>query len=349
MRSLYVHIPFCLKKCPYCAFYSETGCPEKMGPYVKKVKEEAERYEKQEVRSIYFGGGTPSALPEEYLAELLGFLLKRFPCSREITLEVNPATVSLPKLLLLRKAGFNRISIGVQSLRNNELTFLGRLHTSADAIRAVSEASSAGFKNISCDVIFGLPEQSIEDLNETLTILLKLPISHISTYSLSIEEGTTFSRLNLSLPDESLERSMFYYIRDFLLQNNFTHYEISNFSKKGMESIHNLHYWKCGEYIGLGAGAHGFYQNIRYENITGIDAYLRSENVIASKYELTSTDKKEEYYMLGLRMRNGIPDDGNPKIPNLIRVGLLEKKNGNIRLTDRGLDIANYVICELFT
>lgn len=349
MRSLYVHIPFCLKKCPYCAFYSETECQDKMEVYVNRVKSEALYYASEEVLSIYFGGGTPSALPAVLLSELLTFLLVRFPCRDEITVEVNPKTVSLPYLKTLRSAGFNRISIGVQSLCDDSLSLLGRLHSAADAIRAIHDAECAGFDNISCDLMFGLPGQNVNELIESLNTLVSLPVSHISTYSLSIEEGTPFERQNLILPKEEEERIMFYTIRDYLIKQGFLHYEISNFAKPGRESMHNLHYWNCGEYIGLGAGAHGYYNNFRYENISNISSYIECENPIVSSYSLTDTDKKEEYYMLGLRKRDGIPDDGNTKIPFLINIGLLERINGNIRLTDRGLDIANYVICELFT
>lgn len=319
-----------------------------MESYIQKLQQEASKFPPQEVQSIYFGGGTPTTLPVNLLSGFLAFLLNMFPCNGEITIEANPATLSFSQLKSLRLSGFNRISIGIQSLCDDELHFLGRLHSSKDAIQAVHDAASAGFENISCDIMFGLPGQTIESINSSLLKLTQFPISHISTYSLSIEDGTPFAEQNISLPPEDYEREMFYFIKDFLTQKGFLHYEISNFAKKGKESLHNMHYWRCGEYIGLGAGAHGFYNNKRYENVSNINVYLETANPVISEYERTQIDTIEEYYMLGLRMREGILDDGNPKIANLINAGLLEKVGANIRLTEKGIDIANYVICELF-
>lgn len=320
-----------------------------MEQYIQKLQHEAVKFSFQEVKSIYFGGGTPTTIPVNLLSSILSFLLNRFPCNGEITIEANPATLSLSQLKALRMSGFNRISIGLQSLCDDELQFLGRLHSSKDAIQAVRDAASAGFENISCDLIFGLPEQTIDSLKSTLLELTQHPVAHISTYSLSIEDGTPFAKQNFSLPPEDEEREMFYFIKEFLSQRGFLHYEISNFAKKGKESVHNMHYWRCGEYIGLGAGAHGFYNDKRYENVSNIDVYLETANPVISEYKRTQTDIKEEYYMLGLRMREGIPDDGNPKIPQLINVGLLEKTGANVRLTEKGIDISNFVISELFS
>lgn len=319
-----------------------------MEAYIKRVQKEASAFDAEEVKSIYFGGGTPTSLPTPLLSSLLKFLSERFPCGGEITIEANPCTVAKGSLSALRNAGFNRISIGVQSLRNDDLSFLGRLHDKDDAIHAIYNAKDAGFTNISADVMFGLPNQTPESVGETVTKLLSLPITHISTYSLSIEEGTPFAKRTLSLPSEESEREMYHTIRTLCRENGFIHYEISNFSKPGFESVHNTNYWECGEYIGLGAGAHGFYKGVRYANIEDIDAYINSDNPIFESITLTETDRLEEYYMLGLRMQKGVKDDGNPNIPRLIKDGLLEKSGEYVRLTARGLDIANYVICELF-
>lgn len=349
MIGVYVHFPFCLRKCPYCAFYSVSNAEDKFTPYLKRLEKEALQYDAGPVDSIYFGGGTPTALPAEVLSSFLQNLLSRFPCKGEITLEANPATVSFSSLSTLRKAGFNRISIGVQSLVDKELSFLGRLHTAEDAIRAIYDAEKAGFTNISADVMFGLPDQTPADISETVKRIIELPVTHISTYSLSIEDGTPFSERSLSLPEEDTEREMYYTICSLLTDAGFTHYEISNFAKPGMEAVHNTNYWLCGEYIGLGAGAHGFIQGVRYENVSDLNLYISALDAVCHRTVQTDKDRFEERYMLGLRLLSGIPDDGNPHIPRLIQEGLLERAGENIRLTKRGIDIANYVITELVT
>ena len=347
MIGVYVHLPFCLRKCPYCAFYSVSNAEDKFIPYVQRLEKEALQYDGGPVDSIYFGGGTPTALPAEVLSSLIQNLLSRFPCKGEITLEANPATISLSSMAILRKAGFNRISIGVQSLIDKELSLLGRLHSADDAIKAVTDAEKAGFTNISADVMFGLPGQKPADVSETVKKLTELPISHISTYSLSIEDGTPFSKRSLTLPEEDVEREMYYTICSLLTDAGFNHYEISNFAKPGMEAVHNTNYWLCGEYVGLGAGAHGFLHGIRYENISNLDLYISASDAVCQKTVMTDRDRFEERYMLGLRLLGGIPDDGNPHIPRLIQEGLLERSGENVRLTKRGIDIANYVITEL--
>ena len=347
MIGLYVHLPFCIQKCPYCAFYSESNALEKGKAYIDRVLREAEAYPAQAVLSIYFGGGTPTALSPELLVYLLEGLCARFPCNGEITLEANPATVSETDLSLLRRAGFNRLSLGIQSLQDTELRFLGRLHTASEAVSAIKAGAAAGFSNLSADLMFGVPGQTVSSVSDTLKKLLALPVSHISTYSLSIEDGTPFSKNGIVLPDEEDERAMFYTIRDTLLENGFLHYEISNFAYPGMEAVHNTNYWKCGEYIGLGAGAHGYFENIRYENASDIDTYLRTEQPRIAAVPMTEADKTTEHYMLGLRLCEGVLEDDNPNLPRLIEMGLLERKDSRVRLTRRGLDIANYVISEL--
>ncbi len=347
MIGLYVHLPFCLRKCPYCAFYSVTGCAEKFEMYINRVILEANQYPLQSVDTIYFGGGTPTVLPVNFLEKLLHALLERFPCKGEITIEANPATISFESLSRLKKAGFNRISIGVQSLNDLELKFLGRLHTAREAIQTIEEAARCGFSNISADVMFGLPNQSEKDVSGTIQKLMQLPVSHISAYSLSIEENTPFSEMSLILPEDETERKIYYTLRNDLERGGFMQYEISNFALPGMEAVHNTNYWLCGEYIGLGAGAHGYLGGVRYENLQDLDAYLSSDDPVTSRTILTDRDRYEERYMLGLRMREGIADDGNPRCLPLIKSGFLEKKGDKIRLTYKGMDVANYVISEL--
>ena len=320
-----------------------------MEPYVRRVLEEANDYPPQAVQSIYFGGGTPTVLPAPLLVSLLEKLRMRFPCDGEITIEANPATVNLDSLRTLRDAGFSRISIGVQSLHDHELSALGRLHSAEEAVSAIRDAYHAGFSNISADVMFGHPAQTVDSVSQTVRKLLSLPITHISTYSLSIEEGTAFAENHLVLPDEEAEREMYYAIRDILEKNGLIQYEISNFAKPNMKAVHNSIYWDCGEYIGLGAGAHGYVAGVRYANTENLETYLASPSPIVSRSHLTAQDMRDEYYMLGLRRREGVKDDGNPKIPILIQNQLLEKDGDFVRLTKKGMDLANYVIAELCT
>ncbi len=320
-----------------------------MSSYVNRVIKEAEGFTPLEVDSIYFGGGTPTTLSPNLLEKLLHGIKKQFPCSGEITIEANPATISKDSLYRIRQAGFNRISIGVQSLDDDELKALGRLHTKEDAIQSILDAHVAGFSNISADVMFGHPCQTAESVIKTVEALVSLPISHISTYSLSVEENTPFDKAGLTPVDEETERQMYHSIRQFLLNSRFVHYEISNFARAGFEAVHNSIYWTGGEYIGLGAGAHGYLDGVRYQNMENVQKYLDAESPVVSKIVLTEEDKEEEKYMLGLRMLRGIPIDTNPKFPKLIAEGLLEMTEGNVRLTEKGLDIANYVICELCT
>ncbi len=349
MIGVYVHLPFCLRKCPYCAFFSVCGGEDRMESYIERVKKEARTFPKREVKSIYFGGGTPTSLPVPMLISLLESLLERFPCKGEITIEANPATVTKEGLSALRRAGFNRISIGVQSLNKQELSFLERLHSAEEARKAILDAKDVGFDNISADVMFGLPGQTTESLTETLDALFSLPVTHISAYSLSIEDGTPFSARSLDLPSEDAEREMYRTVITACKAHGFVQYEISNFALPGFEAVHNTNYWACGEYIGLGAGAHGFYEDVRYANAEDIEMYIKSENPIVAKEKRTERDRREEHYMLGLRMKKGVKDDGNPNIERLIKDGLLERNGENVRLTEKGTDIANYVICELFT
>ncbi len=347
MTGVYVHLPFCLQKCPYCGFYSEVGREGEMEAYVTRVLKEAKSYPSAAVDTIYFGGGTPSALPAPLLIKLLEGLLLHFPSHGEITIEVNPATVNLESLRLLRQNGFNRISIGIQSLSDQTLKTIGRAHDAAAAIRTVLDAEKAGFTNISGDIIFALPDESEASLFDTAKKMCALPLTHISAYSLSIEPGTPFSKKALSLPDEDMERHMYWRLTDTFLKNGFLQYEISNYARAGYAARHNTIYWTGGQYIGLGAGAHSFYANARYENVADIAAYIKSENPITSVSYVDQAERQEEMYMLGLRMVRGIPETDNPQIDGLCRDGLLWRKNGYIGLTRRGMDVLNYVIYKL--
>ncbi len=349
MIGLYVHLPFCHRKCAYCAFYSECNRNSDMEAYVARLIQEANTYASVPVETIYFGGGTPTSLPAPLLIKLLTALRAHFPCKGEITIEANPATVTRNTLKMLRGAGFNRISIGVQSLSDDSLRCLGRLHTAKDALETIYDAKKAGFTNISADIMFGLPNEKESVLYETARQMLALPISHISAYSLSVEPGTQFSKMQLALPDEETERRMYWSLVDMFTDAGYQHYEISNFALPGMEAKHNTLYWTGDQYIGIGAGAHSYFDGNRYANVADITAYLKNENTIVYSEPVDDCALRDEYYMLGLRLMRGVRDLRNPKVPLLISQGLLYRDHDFIRLTRRGTDLFNYVVCELCT
>lgn len=347
MTGVYVHIPFCLRKCLYCSFNSYSGMEEYFDRYADALLREAEEYEKQEAATIYFGGGTPTCLPCDTLMKIVKGLSARFPCSGEVTVEANPATVTKSDLLKFVNAGINRISIGIQSFDSGELLSLGRLHTSKDAEEAVLWAYEAGFRNISGDLMFAIPNQTMESLENTLEKMCSLPVTHISAYSLSVDEGTPFYDMKLSLPDEETERQMYYRITEMLGNKGFEHYEISNYAIKGFRSVHNTSYWAGREYIGLGAGAHSYFGGERYSNTADIMKYINCPSKKENVTVIDDREKRKEHYILGLRLLDGTEDIGHENVPVLIKQGLLERRGSKIRLTKKGLDLANYVFREL--
>lgn len=351
MAGVYVHIPFCASKCLYCSFNSYVGKLHLAEEYVEKVISEIKTYKELEVDTVYFGGGTPTVLKSYLLIKILDTVKDFCTLSKnsEITIEANPGTCDQSMLYDLKKAGFNRLSLGLQSMNDGELSALGRIHTSEQGIKAVKLAQDLGFENISGDIMTAIPNQTIESLSETINVMISLGLKHISAYSLSIEEGTPFFKQakHLNLPSEDLEREMYYFITDRLSKAGFNHYEISNYAKKGFESRHNTAYWTGNDYVGVGAGAHSLYKNKRFSNVCHIDEYIYSKDIISESYFMDDNERKKEYYMLGLRQIKGVRDDGNPKVNKLIEDGLLVRENGNVRLTRRGIDVSNYVFMEL--
>lgn len=344
MLGIYIHIPFCIKKCNYCSFASFEGSLKYEDEYTKKVIEEIYSFEGEAVDTVYFGGGTPSLLKEENLIKMLNAVRDNFDLQKgsEITFELNPKTADIKKLSALKRAGFNRISMGFQSFCDSELEILGRVHTAADSKKAFFDAREAGFENISADIMFAIPNQSMKSLEKTLDEMLSLSPEHFSAYSLSVDEGTPFYHMDLNLPDEDTEREMYYFICDALKAAGYEHYEISNFAKEGYVSRHNSKYWLGDDYIGFGMGAHSYYKNWRYSNEGGILDYSKGKMEFINEAE-----KKREYYMLRLRMMAGIEKEDNPKIYELIKKGLLKEEGGRISLTKRGIDVSNYVFAEL--
>lgn len=360
--SIYVHIPFCMRKCNYCAFYSLPGCGEQIKQaYTDALNRQINAFQTDEaIRSVYFGGGTPPMLGVQRLLTVFETIKNRFFLSPdcEITVEVNPGSIQPDELFLLREAGFNRLSIGMQSAVDAELETLGRQYTSEHFQNIMSSAKAAGFENRSVDILFGIPGQTKESLAKSLRFAFDLGAVHISIYNLTIEEGTPFFRQKnrLNLPDEDTENLLYDLICETMQKAGFFHYEISNFSRAGFESKHNLHYWECGRYIGFGAAAHSYYNGKRFSNVSDVKKYiaLANDNFYSpTDYEkqpfLTESDKKEEYILLGLRTSKGIRADEPllDKCKKYIENGYAQVKNGYLSLTDKGYRISNYIISDL--
>lgn len=299
-RGLYIHVPFCLSKCPYCDFYS-----------IKYNKETADSYANAVIRNIrhyggkfdtvYFGGGTPFLLWDK-ICEILKFT--DITKDAEITVEANPCTVDAEKLAVLRSSGVNRISFGVQSLCENELKALGRRHDSVIAINAIKTAKEQGFDNISADIMLGTPEQTLLSVISTVQRLSELPLTHISAYMLKIEKGTPFANAKLNLPDEDEICSIYLKATELLNNLGFNQYEISNYAKKGFYCRHNLKYWNCEEYLGIGPAAHSYYNGKRFFVTRDLNTFISCE------HQKTTDDEKpggyEEYAMLRLRLTEGL-------------------------------------------
>lgn len=301
--GIYVHIPFCRRRCRYCDFTSYDGEFNAVGDYFKKLENEMLSFERCNVDTIYFGGGTPSCIDSFYICSFLEKIYKHFNVKKdaEITIEVNPDSVDCDKLNSYKEAGINRISMGAQSFVDEELKFLGRLHDAKGIRTAYELIRKCGFDNVSLDLMFGLPNQTMENLNYSINEILKLSPEHISCYGLKIEEGTClYNQLELGriFPiDDDLFADMYENLCERLASKGYIQYEISNFSLKGKESKHNSRYWMCDEYIGLGAGASSYLKGVRSKNTNNLLNYKNEVEEV-----LTLNDKMSEFVVLGLRM-----------------------------------------------
>ena len=350
--AIYIHIPFCLKKCAYCDFLSFKMSDKERERYVDALIREIELYPKFEYTTIYFGGGTPSLLSVREVERILSVLNIGERC--EITLEVNPKTVDLDRLKLLKKAGINRLSLGIQTFNSKHLKRLGRLHSVEEAVEAYKLAREAGFENISIDLMFSLPEQSLLELKDDLFLLFSLKPEHFSIYSLIWEEGTEFfEKLKKGIyteTDNDLEADMYEYIIDESKKQGYNHYEISNFSYPNKESLHNSKYWENKQYIGVGLGASGYFKNKRYKNDLNFNKYYdricQGEKPI-SEIEIIDEETKLIYeYILGLRLINkGIKPKGKylEICKTLEEENYLTKVSERYRLTKKGIVLANDV------
>lgn len=357
MIGIYIHIPFCAKKCPYCDFFSGSYTADLEKKFVRAVVRDIENFPTCETAdTVYFGGGTPSLVKPESLAEIIKALSEKFTLvSPEITIEVNPSTVTAKKLEQYRSMGINRLSLGVQSANDNELDLLGRLHDFKKARQAVLTAKSCGFDNISCDIMTGLPGQTEESLLNSIDKITSLPVTHLSSYILKIEKGTAFDNDEFvrTLPDDDHSAALYLFMVKELEKRGFSQYEISNFSKPGFESRHNLKYWHCEEYAGFGASAHSYFGGRRSFIPADLDKYLQNAPVPIITDE--NPGQAEEQIMLGLRLTEGINVDRFPDVKDKLlkktdlfeRAGLMKRDGSRISLTPEGFLVSNSIIAEL--
>lgn len=378
--GLYIHIPFCKQKCSYCDFCSYANKESFIKRYIQCVLKEIIEVENNNkidfengkddlflVKTIYIGGGTPSLIDSKYIVQIIEDIKLNFEIDEkaEITIEVNPGTVTLEKLEDYKRAGINRLSIGLQSTHEHLLKEIGRIHTYLDFLDTFRFAREAGFENINVDLMIGLPNQTLEEVKDSIEEIVSMEPEHISVYSLILEENTPlFKKVEegLELPNEDLERKMYWAVKQTLEQNNYIHYEISNFAKQGYESKHNLDCWNQKEYIGFGVAAHSYTNGIRYSNIENLEQYIKNyeedkteENLVFHEKQDMETMQKE-YMLLGLRKIDGVSIQefkikfvANPvflyhdKLEKLVNEELVEIDGDQIKLTNKGLDLANIV------
>ena len=366
--GLYIHIPFCKAKCAYCDFYSLAHSEEKMDAYMaallRHLEEVAPRAAGMQVDTVYFGGGTPSYLGAARLCRILQTVLRRYGVARdaEITLEANPDSAGdWKELRKLRRAGFNRLSLGVQSTDDALLRRIGRVHTYEQVQQAVMAARKAKFTNLSLDLIYGLPGQTMEDWQRTLADAVALGPEHLSCYGLKLEEGTPLwqQRQTLTLPDDDAQADIYLYTVAALGEMGYEQYEISNFAKSGKESRHNLKYWRMEEYAGFGPGAHSDFGGVRYGYVRDLDSYIAGRLVLSESETDSTLARDYEYVMLSLRTAVGIDRQTFEKryrqrfqpmetlFEQYEKAGLASRTEGGWRLTPRGFLVSNSIIAAL--
>ncbi len=368
--GLYIHIPFCKQKCLYCDFVSFPKREEKQEEYIEAVIQELTAKAKPEyqITTIYIGGGTPSYLPLGGIKRVMQKVREQYNVLKEaeITIEVNPGTVTKEKLEEYLSVGINRISIGLQETDNLLLQTIGRIHTYEEFLENYMLAKEAGFQNINVDLMIGLPGQNLENIKKSVSNIIALNPEHVSVYSLILEEGTPLNskieKGELTLPEEELERMEYWYVKNKLELAGYKHYEISNFAKPKKESKHNTSCWKQEEYLGIGLAAHSYIDGVRFSNIENLEEYLQNakqkqwgKNKIIQEMQ-TIEDKQKEYMLLGLRMLKGVSIQefkakygNNPiylyrnALQKLVEEKLITIDLDTIKLTNKGLDLANIV------
>ncbi len=376
--QLYLHLPFCQRKCNYCDFLSAPADESTKSNYIlalqQEIRQKSAAYEAYSVPSIFIGGGTPSVYEGAVIARLLDVVADAFFLERdaEITIECNPGTLNQKKAAHYRQAGINRISLGLQSTQDCALRLLGRIHTFADFLRSYDAARKAGFDNLNVDLMSGLPGQQLTDWQDTLKKTVALRPEHISAYSLMIEEGTPFYERYASdeqrraageeplfLPSEDIEQQMYRYTGAYLAAHGYHRYEISNYAKPGYACFHNVGYWKRRNYLGLGLGSASLIENERFHNTAILTDYLKGRFEKEDSQKLSSKEQMEEFLFLGLRMTDGIsikefydqfrfPIDAfyAPVITALCRQGLLSREAGRLSLTEAGISLSNFVLAK---
>lgn len=377
--AIYIHIPFCVRKCLYCDFLSAPASDETREQYVqalcREIREERKSYVNYKIETIFLGGGTPSLLSGEQLDRILGTVFDAYQVADdcEISMEVNPGTVTKEKLKAYKRAGVNRLSIGMQSAVEEELQSLGRIHSSEDAFDTYELAIKTGFNNINIDLMSAIPGQTKESWKESLKRILDLEPApaHVSAYSLIIEEGTPFFEKTPTLPDEDTEREMYKITNDILSESGYLRYEISNYAKPGFACRHNCTYWERGSYAGFGIGAASLVEQVRFSNTRNLKDYLgkylknATVAIKENRQELSVEEQMEEFMFLGLRMMRGVSagkfsdlfgrtiDQVYPGIvEKYCRQGLLQKipeqgsGEARIALTERGIDVSNVIMAD---
>ncbi len=360
--GIYIHIPFCRKKCPYCDFFSKCGNEIEYEKYTAETLKKIVNWSNlcnKKVTSVYFGGGTPSVIGAEMLCAILNKIKSRFSVcdDAEITCEVNPESGKNMDFDLMKNTGFNRISIGLQSAAENELRVLGRIHSAEEARLTAARAAQAGINNISFDLMMGIPLQTIDSLKKSIEYCADCNVTHISSYLLKIEKGTRFFTLKDKLPfsDDDLQADLYLNAVDLLERKGYGQYEISNFAKPGYEGKHNINYWKCGEYIGIGPSAHSFFEGKRFYYERSIQNYYDRKIVDDG----TGGDSGE-YIMLSLRLKEGlvfseferryaspVHPETIKKIKNFAKHGFMELDNEHACFTKKGFLVSNSIISEL--
>lgn len=369
--ELYIHIPFCAKKCDYCDFLSFSAPESVHREYTEKLMEEicyqSVSYKEYELVSIFIGGGTPSVLPYGYLEIIMGVVRENYRVSpeAEITVEINPGMITADKLDSYKRGGINRISLGLQSTDNKELKALGRIHSFEDFLKSYQMVRQAGFQNVNIDLMSAIPGQTLETWKNTLRKAVMLKPEHISAYSLIVEEGTPFyeryGQNGEGLPEEDVDREMYHFTKTYLARMGYERYEISNYARTGYACEHNIGYWTGREYLGVGLGASSYIEDTRFHNTRDLQDYLSLDMLQGGTWHIVDEqlgirDKMDEFMILGLRLTGGVSGNDfiekfgqnmwniySQVLPELLKEGLLEMDAPYIKLTEFGLDVSNQV------
>jgi oxygen-independent coproporphyrinogen-3 oxidase len=372
-EAVYIHIPFCTNKCFYCDFNSYVLKDQPVMDYLEALDREMEQTVKITppgvIKTIFVGGGTPTVLKPDEMAYFLKSVRTHFPNwdkDIEFSMEANPGTTDLDKLTVMKEGGVNRVSFGVQAFQNELLTGIGRIHNVDDVYRSLENARAVGLNNLSVDLMFGLPNQTVEMLSESIRKALELDLPHYSIYSLKVEENTLFHTLfnknKLPLPNEEDELQMYLLLMSSMKEAGYNQYEISNFAKPGKESRHNITYWRNEDYYGLGAGAHGYVGRQRHINVKGVNPYIEATRKGLPRldaYPITEAEAMEDFMMVGLRMHTGVSNEAfqaqfgrsmedvfAKSLHKMLHAGLLEHEEGTYRLSKQGILFGNDVFAE---